>query len=90
LDLSAVLYALSDPARLYIVKTLASSKEEMPCCSFECHLAKPTMSHHFKVLRDVGITKTRVQGTKHFTSLCTKELDRAFPGLLNAILKAAK
>jgi len=90
LDLSTVLYALSDPMRLRIVKTLAGTKEEMMCCSFQCNLAKPTMSHHFKVLREAGITKIRVQGTKHFTSLCQKELDHSFPGLLKAVLKSAK
>ena len=90
LDLATVLYALSDPARLAIVKALASRGEEKACCEFECRLSKPTMSHHFKVLRESGITKIRVEGTRRFTSLCRRELDRHFPGLLSAVLKSSE
>jgi DNA-binding transcriptional ArsR family regulator len=89
IDLSSVLYALSDPVRLCIVKTLAS-KKELCCKQFKSPVKKSTMSHHFKALRDAGITRTRVVGTRHITSLCRKELQKNFPGLLDAVLKAAK
>jgi DNA-binding transcriptional ArsR family regulator len=88
MPLSAILYALSDPARLKIVICLLE-KSEIPCGEFKCNLTKSTMSHHFKVLRESGLIQIRSEGTKQFNSLRTKEIDARFPGLLKAISKAA-
>jgi hypothetical protein len=44
------------------------------------------MSHHFRVLRDAGVVQTRCEGTAHLNSLRRAELDRRFPGLLDAVL----
>jgi DNA-binding transcriptional ArsR family regulator len=48
------------------------------------------MSHHFKVLREAGVTHTRADGTKRMMSLRQIELEERFPGLLASILDAAK
>jgi len=84
-----VLRALSDPVRLDIVKTLAASGEQ--CCG-ACgeDIPKPTMSHHFKVLREAGIIETRLEGTQRCISLRRRELDARFPGLLKAVLRAVE
>jgi DNA-binding transcriptional ArsR family regulator len=84
--LTGVLYALSDPARLEIVKELRDGREQL-CGSFGSH-KKSTMSHHFKVLRETGITRTRTEGRHRFISLRREELDERFPGLLDAVLDA--
>ena len=87
ISLTAVLYALSDPNRLKIVKALA--KTASLCCNkFELPIAKSTQSHHFKVLREAGVTETRVEGTQHLIYLRRDDLEARFPGLLQAVLNA--
>jgi DNA-binding transcriptional ArsR family regulator len=86
ITLTGVLYALSDPGRLEIVKSLQNGKER--CCGEMGMLTKSTMSHHFKVLREAGVTRTRSEGRRRFTTLRQDDLDARFPGLLNAILSA--
>src|SRR4051795_1464193 len=87
LELSSVLHALSDPARLEIVRRLADG-DEPSCGMFELGLSKATLSHHFKVLREAGLVRTRPQGRKRLLSLRIDDLDARFPGLLNAVLIA--
>lgn len=89
LQLAAVLYALSDPTRLEVVRQLAQEGERA-CGTFELPTTKATLSHHFKVLREAGITLTRVEGVYRFISLRREDLEARFPGLLPAVLKAAK
>ena len=86
INLTSVLYALSDPARLGIVKSLNDAKE-MTCGEFEL-LSKSTMSHHFKVLREAGVTKTKTEGRRRLISLRREDLDARFPGLIEAVLEA--
>ena len=87
LSLPTVLYALSDPVRLRIVRTLATG-EERACSSFGLPLAKATISHHFRVLREAGVIAMRPVGTQHLSSLRRADLDARFPGLLDAVLGA--
>ncbi len=89
LQLAAVLYALSDPTRLEVVRQL-TQEGERACGTFELPTTKATLSHHFKVLREAGITLTRVEGVYRFISLRREDLEARFPGLLPAVLKAAK
>jgi DNA-binding transcriptional ArsR family regulator len=86
IELAAVLHALSDPARLEIVRALAAEGERQ-CGSFDLGLTKATRSHHFKVLREAGLTRTRVEGTARYVTLRRDELDARFPGLLDAVTR---
>jgi DNA-binding transcriptional ArsR family regulator len=88
-ELANVLHALSDPVRLEIVRVLAAV-EEVPCNLLHTAVSKSTMSHHFKVLREAGVTHTRTSGTKRLISLRRNELEGRFPGLLSSILHASK
>ena len=85
LSLATVMAALSDPARLEIVRVLAAVGERT-CGTFDLGLSKATRSHHFKVLREAGLTRTRVDGTARYVRLRADELRRVFPGLLDSIL----
>lgn len=85
MTLAGVLYALGDSTRLEIVQLLAQQAEQ-PCSAFNCELAKSTISHHFKILRESGVIHSRKSGTQHLNSLRRDELDRCFPGLLDAVL----
>jgi len=84
-----VLHALSDPVRLQIVRELADRREQS-CSAVEASVSKSTLSHHFKVLREAGVTNTRVNGTHRYVSLRADELEQHFPGLLSAVLDASR
>src|ERR1700750_2864283 len=87
--LAAVMGALSDPARVAIVRVLAAEGERT-CGTFDLGISKATRSHHFKVLREAGLTHTRAGGTPRHVSLRRDEVDARFPGLLGAVLTAAE
>jgi DNA-binding transcriptional ArsR family regulator len=89
-ELSKVLYALSDPTRLKIVRLLHQTDREMRCGDFydALEVTRPTLSHHFAVLRECGVIVTRVDGTAKFNSLARKEIQRRFPGLLDSVLRS--
>jgi DNA-binding transcriptional ArsR family regulator len=89
IEICAVLHALSDPMRLKMVAELAESGGERTCSSFDLPIAKSTCTHHFKVLRDAGVIRQRVCGTKRVSTLRGDDLDARFPGLLEAVLAAA-
>ncbi|MEM7648401.1 MAG: helix-turn-helix transcriptional regulator [Cyanobacteria bacterium P01_A01_bin.70] len=88
LSLAGVLYALGDPVRLEIVKRLADVPG-LPCAAIEVSVAKSTLSHHFKILREAGVIACQKQGTQHLNSLRIEDLSDRFPGLLEAVLQSA-
>jgi DNA-binding transcriptional ArsR family regulator len=83
-----VLHALSDPMRLRIVVGLASG-DHRPCGSFGLPVTKSTCTHHFKVLREAGVIRQRLEGTTRLNSLRRDDLEQRFPGLLDSVLRAA-
>ena len=88
LELATVLHALSDPIRLRIVRDLAGNGA-CNCGAFAVPVAKSTLSHHLKVLREAGVTLTEPAGTQRVVSLRAADLNARFPGLLDAVLAAA-
>jgi DNA-binding transcriptional ArsR family regulator len=89
LSLPDVLYALSDPLRLRIVRQLAD-EGETSCGTFGIQMPKSSLSHHFKVLRDAGVIATHSEGVRRINTLRRAELDAAFPGLLDVVLQTKK
>lgn len=85
LALPDVLHALSDPVRLEIVRALDRA-DELSCSALRCDVSKSTLSHHLKVLRDAGVTRTRARGTQRMVSLRIEDLETRFPGLLACVL----
>jgi DNA-binding transcriptional ArsR family regulator len=89
IELPAVLHALSDPHRLEIVRRLSEESEPRACGALGSDLAKSTLTHHFRVLRESGVIEQTREGTTKLTSLRREDLDARFPGLLNAVLSSA-
>ncbi|MCH5050938.1 ArsR/SmtB family transcription factor [Pectobacterium aquaticum] len=83
--LERVLYALSDPLRLEIVRRLAM-QGEATCSELDGGRPKSSVSHHFRVLRDSGLLHTTNIGTTHINRLRHSDMQQRFPGLLDAIL----
>jgi DNA-binding transcriptional ArsR family regulator len=82
-----ILAALSDPTRLEIVRNLARREE---CCPFDFldMTSKQNLTHHFKVLREAGLIKSRYEGRNKYVWLRRDDIDQLFPGLLDGLLKA--
>jgi DNA-binding transcriptional ArsR family regulator len=88
MDLTGVLQALGDVARLQIVRALAE-RGEVACGSFQLGLAPSTTSHHLQVLREAGLVETRRHGVHKLNTLLRDDVDAQFPGLLASVLAAA-
>ncbi|EAP99074.1 putative regulatory protein [Janibacter sp. HTCC2649] len=89
--LTDVLFALSDPARLQIVRDLAEGPLEMAQCgATNPALPKSTKSHLMKVLREAGVVRNEPLGRGRLVSLRREELDDTFPGLLDSVLNVPK
>ncbi|MFD0555917.1 ArsR family transcriptional regulator [Stackebrandtia endophytica] len=84
LDLITVLAALADPVRLDLVRQL-SDHRELGWGDLVAPVAKSTLSHHMRVLRDAGVTRTRQEGTRCFVKLRADDLTARFPGLLDLV-----
>ena len=63
---------------------------EVVCGTLELGVSNATRSHHFRVLRESGLTWTRQEGTRRIVSLRRDALDERFPGLLDAVVGAAE
>ena len=85
IELTRVLYALSDPVRLEVARQL-DREGEATCAALDGGRPKSSMSHHFRVLRDAGVVRTRTDGPAHMNELRRAELDQLFPGLLAAVV----
>jgi ArsR family transcriptional regulator len=59
-----LLGALADPARLAIVRQLASGDAVCACdVAPAAGLSQPTISHHLRVLREAGVVRSERRGT---------------------------
>lgn len=82
-----VFHALSDPFRLEIVRRLAV-EGEASCQALEGDRPKSSVSHHFRVLREAGLIRTRNEGATRMNALRREDIERRFPGLLSCVLSA--
>jgi len=85
--LENVLFALGNALRLEVVKALADGSE-LSCGALRQDVAKSTMTHHWRVLRDSGVIWQRPQGRENMISLRRDDLDARFPGLLDTLLQS--
>jgi DNA-binding transcriptional ArsR family regulator len=89
LQLASVLFALSDPDRLEIVRQLRSGPmDAAQCTTLDPDIPKSTKSHLMKVLREAGVIRNEPNGRYRILTLRRDDLDARFPGLLDAVLSA--
>ncbi len=86
IELTRVLFALSDPLRLAMVRHLAAAAAEVDSLELGPDLPRSTLTHHTRLLRESGVTLTRASGRKCLIRLRTEDLQARFPGLLDAVL----
>ncbi|GAA2388393.1 ArsR/SmtB family transcription factor [Nonomuraea africana] len=88
LDLVAVLHALGEPVRLELVRWMAA-EGEVPCSPEHLDVPRSTLSNHWRVLREAGLTWTRAEGKARYMTLRREDLEARFPGVLASVLAAA-
>lgn len=89
LELTDVLFALSDPDRLDLVYQLQNGPVAAAnCVPTDPNMPKSTKSHLLKVLRESGVIRNEPDGRNRILTLRREDLDARFPGLLEALLKA--
>ena len=69
-----------NPLRLEIIRTLSDGSEQSCNALRKEDIAKSTMTHHWRVLRDSGVIWQRPQGRENLISLRRDDLDARFPG----------
>ncbi|MGP3976906.1 ArsR/SmtB family transcription factor [Streptomyces sp. 8N114] len=91
--MEAVLHALADPVRLRIATVLNAHGEGegngATCSQVELPVSASTATHHFRVLCEAGVINQCYRGTAKINCLRRADLDVFFPGLLDAVLRAA-
>jgi len=88
LTLEGVLQALADPMRLRIMHSLMNGQNHMSCSeAAPCpDMAKSTLSHHFRTLREAGLIRTTKKGVENQNVVRTEDIEQRFPGLLKLVL----
>lgn len=89
IELVEVLQALGDPVRLQIVRILDESAGAIACHEIPLPVGKSTGSHHLKVLREAGVVRAQVDGTRRYYTLRRDDLEARFPGLLDSVLRVS-
>ncbi len=85
LELAAVLHALGDPVRLSLVRRMADGSE-CACSPADLDVPRSTLTNHWRILREAGLTTTRPDGKARLMTLRRGPVDARFPGLLDAVL----
>jgi DNA-binding transcriptional ArsR family regulator len=86
IQLVDVLQALGEPVRLRIARILDEADGAIACHEILIPVSKSTGSHHLKVLREAGVVRAQVDGTRRYYTLRRDDLEERFPGLLDSVL----
>jgi DNA-binding transcriptional ArsR family regulator len=63
--------AIADPTRREILRILAGGEKSAGELADQFEMTKPTVSHHFQVLKDADLVSTRREGTRIYYRLNT-------------------
>jgi len=74
--------ALADPTRRAVLKLLRSGSKTAGEIADTFHLTKPTLSHHFRVLRSAGLVRAERRGTSIVYTLQSNVLEDVASELL--------
>ena len=88
LQLVDVLQALADPVRLELIRILDDADGALSCGEIPLSVSKSTGSHHLRVLREAGVIRGEVDGTRRYYTLRRDDLKARFPGLLASVITA--
>ena len=87
-----ILHALSDPVRAAIFADIVSQDCSQTCSMFltvsDKAIPKSTLSQHFRALREAGLVRGERRGVEMYNTSRCAEVEKRFPGLILAIIKA--
>ncbi len=87
-----ILHALADPVRVAIFADIVGQECSQNCSNFQGvtrqAIPKSTLSQHFKILREAGLVRGERRGVEMLNSSRCAEINKRFPGLIAAIVKA--
>ena len=90
--LDGILHALSDPVRAAIYADIAAQDCSHNCSMFltvsDKAVPKSTLSQHFRALREAGLIRGERRGVEMHNISRHAEIEKRFPGLLQAIVNA--
>jgi ArsR family transcriptional regulator len=72
---NAVFKALSDPSRREILRLLSGGERTAGELASSFDMTKPSMSHHFAILKEADLIQSRRDGQQIFYSLNTTVLE---------------
>lgn len=84
-----VLGALHDPVRLEVVRRLYNAGTPLQCGVLYDGINKSTATHHFKILREAGVTERLVIDGLTYQRLRREDLEATIPGLLDSVVRGA-
>lgn len=84
-----VLGAIDDPVRLEIVRRLYNAGTPLQCGALYDGINKSTATHHFKILREAGVTERLVISGLTYQKLRREAVGAAIPGLLDSVVRGA-
>lgn len=84
-----VLAALQDPVRLEMVRRLYNAGSAVQCSALYDSVNKSTATHHFRILRDAGLTERTVVDGLTYQCLRSERVDAVIPGLLDSVVARA-
>jgi DNA-binding transcriptional ArsR family regulator len=84
-----VLAAIHDPVRLEIVRRLYNAGTALQCGVLYDGINKSTATHHFKILREAGVTERSVVDGLTYQTLRRDQVEAAIPGLLDSVVRSA-
>jgi DNA-binding transcriptional ArsR family regulator len=84
-----VLGAIQDPVRLEMVRRLYNAAAPVTCGGLYDGINKSTAAHHFKILREAGLTERLTIDGHTCQRLRVREVGAALPGLLESVVMAA-
>ena len=86
-ELVCIFKALGDENRIRILKMLYSGEKCACKLLEELNISQPTLSHHLKILCDVGIITGRKEGKWTHYSICCDGV-KSIRGLMKELLSA--
>ena len=75
MGINSVFKALSDPTRREILRLLSGGERTAGELSASFDMTRPSMSHHFAVLKEADLIRSRREGQQIFYSLNTTVLE---------------
>ncbi len=81
--MNAVFKALSDPTRREVLRLLSGGERTAGELAERFDMTKPSMSHHFSVLKDADLIRSRRDGQQIFYSLNTTVIQDVMTRMLD-------